>query len=281
MSQALVIGADGQLGHELVALLKAEGLTFYETTQKDLDITDKRAVDAIFYHLRPKVVYLCAAYTAVDAAEGEGKDLNWQVNVTGTENVVAAAERYGATLLFLSTDYIFNATDATPLAIDAPKEPINAYGRAKAEAENRIQAICKAYYIVRTSWVIGVYGKNFLKTMRHLGKSQDHLTVVNDQIGRPTWTKTLGEFLIYLVKEKAPYGIYHLGNSGTCSWYELAAYILKDQPVQVEPVSSSTYQRAAKRPAYSILDLSQTEALGFHPISWQQAVDEILHELNE
>ncbi|RLK63647.1 dTDP-4-dehydrorhamnose reductase [Atopobacter sp. AH10] len=280
MSQTLVIGADGQLGQELVALLKEKGMDFYETTRKDLDITDSKAVQAIFYHLKPKVVYLCAAYTAVDEAEGKGKKLNWQVNVEGTENVARAASKYGATLIFLSTDYIFNAKDDSPLAVDEKEEPINAYGLAKAEAERRIREICQAYYIVRTSWVIGVYGHNFLKTMCRLAKTNQQLTVVDDQRGRPTWTKTLGRFLIYLQESGADYGTYHLANEGSCSWYELASYILKDQAIEVVPVTSEAYKRPAKRPAYSILDLSKTKALGFKIETWQEAVDLILKDLS-
>ncbi|MQM88899.1 dTDP-4-dehydrorhamnose reductase [Lactobacillus buchneri] len=272
MMKILITGANGQLGTELRNLLDERGVDYDAFDAKDMDITDQQAVDAKFDALKPTVVYHCAAYTAVDKAEDEGKQVNWRVNEEGTRNVAAAAKRVGAKLVYISTDYVFDGTNSDEYQVDDPTNPKNEYGKAKLAGERAVKEKTDDYYIIRTSWVFGKYGKNFVYTMLRLAKDHDKLTVVDDQVGRPTWTRTLAEFMTYLVDHKAPFGIYQLSNEGSCSWYEFAKEILKNQDIDVAPVPSEAYPQKAYRPRYSIMSLDKAEETGFRIISWQEAL---------
>lgn len=272
MTKILITGANGQLGSELRNLLDERKIAYDAFDSKGLDITDKQAVDAKFNDLKPAVVYHCAAYTAVDNAEDEGKQTNWQVNEDGTRNVAEAAKRVGAKLVYISTDYVFDGTNPDEYQVDAPTSPKNEYGRAKLAGEQAVKGTLDNYYIIRTSWVFGKYGKNFVYTMLRLAKDHDKLTVVNDQFGRPTWTRTLAEFMTYLVDNDEPFGTYQLSNEGSCSWYEFAKEILKDEDVAVAPVLSEAYPQKAYRPRHSIMSLDKAEGTGFKIISWQEAL---------
>lgn len=272
MMKILITGANGQLGTELRNLLDERGVAYDAFDAKDMDITDQQAVDAKFDALKPTVVYHCAAYTAVDKAEDEGKQVNWRVNEEGTRNVAAAAKRVGAKLVYISTDYVFDGTNSDEYQVDDPTNPKNEYGKAKLAGERAVKEKTDDYYIIRTSWVFGKYGKNFVYTMLRLAKDHDKLTVVDDQVGRPTWTRTLAEFMTYLVDHKAPFGIYQLSNEGSCSWYEFAKEILKNQDIDVAPVPSEAYPQKAYRPRYSIMSLDKAEKTGFRIISWQEAL---------
>lgn len=272
MTKILITGANGQLGSELRNLLDERGVAYDAFDSKGLDITDKQAVDDKFDSLKPAVVYHCAAYTAVDNAEDEGKQANWQVNEDGTRNVAEAAKRVGAKLVYISTDYVFDGTNPGEYQVDAPTNPKNEYGKAKLAGEQAVKETLDDYYIIRTSWVFGKYGKNFVYTMLRLAKDHDKLTVVDDQFGRPTWTRTLAEFMTYLVDHDAAFGTYQLSNEGSCSWYEFASEILKDEHVEVAPVPSEAYPQKAYRPRHSIMSLSKAEETGFKIISWQEAL---------
>lgn len=279
MTKILITGANGQLGSELRNLLDERGMAYNAFDSKGLDITDKQAVDTKFDTLKPAVVYHCAAYTAVDNAEDEGKQANWQVNADGTRNVAEAAKRVGAKLVYISTDYVFDGTNPGEYQVDDPTNPKNEYGKAKLAGEQAVKETMDDYYIIRTSWVFGKYGKNFVYTMLRLAKTHDKLTVVDDQVGRPTWTRTLAEFMTYLVGHKAPFGTYQLSNEGSCSWYEFAKEILKDQNVEVAPVPSEAYPQKAYRPRHSIMSLDKAEETGFEIISWQEALDKFLKSI--
>ena len=272
MTKILITGANGQLGSELRDLLDERGVAYDAFDSKGLDITDKQAVDDKFDSLKPAVVYHCAAYTAVDNAEDEGKQANWQVNEDGTRNVAEAAKRVGAKLVYISTDYVFDGTNPGEYQVDAPTNPKNEYGKAKLAGEQAVKEALDDYYIIRTSWVFGKYGKNFVYTMLRLAKDHDKLTVVDDQFGRPTWTRTLAEFMTYLVDHDEAFGTYQLSNEGSCSWYEFASEILKDEKVEVAPVPSEAYPQKAYRPRHSIMSLSKAEETGFKIISWQEAL---------
>lgn len=272
MTKILITGANGQLGSELRNLLDERGVAYDAFDSKGLDITDKQAVDDKFDSLKPAVVYHCAAYTAVDNAEDEGKQANWQVNEDGTRNVAEAAKRVGAKLVYISTDYVFDGTNPGEYQVDAPTNPKNEYGKAKLAGEQAVKEALDDYYIIRTSWVFGKYGKNFVYTMLRLAKDHDKLTVVDDQFGRPTWTRTLAEFMTYLVDHDKAFGTYQLSNEGSCSWYEFASEILKDEKVEVAPVPSEAYPQKAYRPRHSIMSLSKAEETGFKIISWQEAL---------
>ncbi|MFY1068473.1 dTDP-4-dehydrorhamnose reductase [Enterococcus sp. AD013-P3] len=275
----LITGGNGQLGTELRKLLDEQQVTYVSTDSSEMDITDVKQTHQVIEELKPEVIYHCAAYTAVDKAEEESKALDELINVDGTRNVAEAAKAVGATLVYISTDYVFDGAkkEHTYKESDTPA-PLNEYGRTKLLGEQAVAAIMDNYYIIRTSWVFGNYGNNFVFTMQRLAKSHSKLTVVNDQFGRPTWTRTLAEFMTFVVQKQAPFGIYHLSNEGSCSWYEFAKEILKDTTVEVAPVTSAEYPQKARRPQYSVMDLSKAEALGFVIPTWQTALSEMLSE---
>lgn len=275
----LITGANGQLGTELRHLLDGRGIEYRATDAAELDITNADAVNSYFADYQPDVVYHCAAYTAVDKAEDEGKEINQKVNVDGTENLAKAAASVDATLIYISTDYVFDGDSDELYTVDHQPAPRNEYGRTKYEGELAVQKYAKKYYIIRTSWVFGEYGHNFVYTMLELAKTHDHLTVVDDQFGRPSWTKNLAEFMTYTVDQNLEYGIYHLSNDNSCNWYEFASEILKDKDVTVTPVTSAEYPQKAWRPRHSILDLSKTKATGFKIQSWQEALQLFLAEI--
>lgn len=277
----LITGAQGQLGTELCHLLDEKNIEYVGTGSSDLDITDNKAVADCFNEYRPELVYHCAAFTAVDAAEEEpGKTANQKVNVDGTKNIAEASEKIGATMVYISTDYVFDGKNEDMYTEDSIPNPQNEYGRAKLAGEKAVSEIMSKYYIIRTSWVFGEYGKNFVYTMLRLAETHDHLTVVNDQMGRPTWTRTLAEFMNYVVENNVPYGLYQLSNEGSCTWYEFAKEILKDKNIKIDPVTSDEYPQKAYRPRHSVMDLAKVENTGFEVINWQEALSSFLNNVN-
>ncbi len=274
----LVTGANGQLGTELRYLLDERNEDYVAVDVAEMDITDADKVEEVFSQVKPTLVYHCAAYTAVDAAEDEGKELNYAINVTGTENVAKAAAKYGATLVYISTDYVFDGEKPIGqewLETDTP-DPKTEYGRTKRLGEKAVEKYADKFYIIRTAWVFGNYGKNFVFTMQNLAKTHDTLTVVNDQHGRPTWTRTLAEFMTYLAENQKAFGYYHLSNDAKedTTWYDFAVEILKDSDVVVKPVDSSSFPAKAKRPLNSTMSLAKTKATGFVIPTWQEALQE-------
>ncbi|KRN33049.1 dTDP-4-dehydrorhamnose reductase [Liquorilactobacillus mali] len=276
----LVTGGSGQLGSELRYLLDEKKIEYVAPSSKELNITDEKSVMQYVEKLRPSVIYHCAAYTAVDAAEDDGKELNYLVNNVGTVNMAKAAAKVDATIVYISTDYVFdgNLTDGE-YTVEAQTNPLNEYGKAKLAGEKAIQNFASKYYIIRTSWVFGQYGKNFVFTMQRLAKQHPKVTVVADQFGRPTWTRTLAEFMTYAVENHVDYGIYHLSNDNTCTWYDFASEILKDEDVVVEPLTSEQFPQKATRPAHSIMDLSKVKSTGFKIPTWQDALNEMLNRM--
>lgn len=273
----LLTGGNGQLGTELRHLLDEKNLPYVSTDAKDLDITDAEKIMAYITELKPDVIFHCAAYTAVDKAEEEAKELDEKINVDGTRNVALAAKAVNAQFVYISTDYVFDGKNKNvEYEVDDQTNPLNEYGRTKLLGEKAVEEILEDYYIIRTSWVFGIYGHNFVFTMQRLAETRDKLTVVNDQFGRPTWTRTLAEFMVYVIEEKAPFGIYHLSNENSCSWYEFAKEILKDTDVEVAPVTSEEFPQKATRPQYSVMSLKKTEALGFVIPTWQEALAQML-----
>ncbi|MEY8462915.1 dTDP-4-dehydrorhamnose reductase [Streptococcus merionis] len=272
----LITGANGQLGTELRHLLDERGIAYVAADVAEMDITDAEKVTAFFAEVKPTVVYHCAAYTAVDAAEGEGKELNEKINVLGTENVAKAAAAHNAILVYISTDYVFEGQKPAglELEVDEPANPQTEYGRAKRLGEEAVECLTNKFYTVRTAWVFGNYGKNFVFTMQNLAETRDTLGVVNDQFGRPTWTRTLAEFMVYLVDTKQDYGYYHLSNDSEkgITWYDFAKEILKDKNVTVNPVTSDQFPAKAKRPLNSTMSLAKSKATGFVIPTWQEAL---------
>lgn len=281
MTEILITGATGQLGSELRNLLDERNVAYDAFDSHGLDITDEETVMKKVEELQPKVIYHCAAYTAVDNAEDQYKAANWQVNETGTQNIAQAAKKVGALLVYVSTDYVFDGINPGEYKEDDPTNPKNEYGKAKLAGEEIVKQTLDNYYIVRTSWVFGKYGRNFVYTMLRLAKDHDRLTVVNDQFGRPTWTRTLAEFVTYLVDNKSPYETYQLSNDDSCSWYEFAKEILADKDVEVAPVTSKEYPQKAYRPRHSIMSLEKAKATGYEIPTWQEALKEFMSDIED
>ncbi|MGT2772164.1 dTDP-4-dehydrorhamnose reductase [Streptococcus marimammalium] len=278
----LITGSKGQLGTELCHLLDERNVDYVAVDVSEMDITKEEQVESVFERVKPTLVYHCAAYTAVDAAEDEGKELDYAINVTGTEIIARASEKYGATLVYISTDYVFDGDKPIGeewLETDTPN-PKTEYGRTKRLGEEAVEKFSSQYYIIRTAWVFGNYGKNFVFTMQELAKKHSQLTVVNDQFGRPTWTRTLAEFMTYLTDNRKEFGYYHLSNDADkeTSWYDFAVEILKNTDIKVVPVDSSQFPAKAKRPFNSTMNLEKTKATGFEIPSWQDALKEFYRQ---
>ena len=280
MADYLITGSHGQLGTELSRLFDTKVIDYVGYDSNEMDITNRELVMNTIKEVHPKVIFHCAAFTAVDAAEDEKKEINWKVNVDGTKNVADAAATVGAKLVYISTDYVFDGTNLGEYQVDDMPNPKNEYGRAKLAGEQAVEKALDDYYIIRTSWVFGQYGHNFVFTMLKLAETHDKLTVVDDQVGRPTWTKTLAEFMLHLVQIKAPFGMYQLSNEGQCSWYEFAQEILKNKSVEVSPVTSEQYPQKAYRPRHSVMSLQKAKDTGFKIITWKEALNYFINKVD-
>ncbi|HCN75159.1 dTDP-4-dehydrorhamnose reductase [Pseudolactococcus plantarum] len=278
----LITGANGQLGTELRYLLDERGEEYVATDVAQLDITDVKQVNKAFDEIKPTLVYHCAAYTAVDKAEDEGKALDYAINVTGTENIAKATAAHNATLVYISTDYVFDGQKPVgeEWEVNDRPDPQTEYGRTKRLGEELVEKYAEKFYIIRTAWVFGNYGANFVFTMQKLAETHDALTVVNDQHGRPTWTRTLAEFMTYLTENQRDFGYYHLSNDAAedVTWYDFAVEILKDTAVEVKPVDSSQFPAKAKRPLNSTMSLTKAKATGFIIPTWQEALNAFYHQ---
>ena len=272
MGGYLVTGATGMLGTEIVAALAGREMT--AASRADLDITDAAAVDAaIAGH---DVVINCAAWTAVDAAEDHEDDAR-RINALGPELLAHAAKRHGATLVTISTDYVFNGHGTTPYAEEAPRDPVSAYGRTKAEGEQlAIAAHSDGTIVVRTAWLYGAGGPNFVKTMLRLAGERETLTVVDDQVGQPTWARDLAVQIVALLDTGTRSGIFHGTNSGQTSWWGFARAIFSEaglDPQRVHPVESAAFPQKAPRPAYSVLGHDAWASTGLEPMrNWADAL---------
>lgn len=272
----LVTGAKGQLGNEVLKVLNNEEI--YGFGKEEMDITDFIQTQAKIKEIQPHVVIHCAAYTNVDGCESD-VDLAFQVNSKGAENVARACLNAGAEMVYVSTDYVFDGSKGEPYYETDLPNPINVYGKSKLAGEESVKTVLSKYYIVRTAWVYGIQGKNFVKTMLELSKKQDTINVVNDQIGSPTYAFDLAQAIAVLINSKK-YGIYHITNSGECSWYEFAKKIfeLKGINIQVNPITSQQLNRPAKRPSYSVLKNFNLETnLGYKMRRWDRALEDFLN----
>nr|AAD19916.1 dTDP-L-rhamnose synthase [Streptococcus pneumoniae] len=274
----LITGANGQLGTELRYLLNERNVDYVAVDVTEMDITNSEMVEKVFAEVKPTLVYHCAAYTAVDAAEDEGKELDFAINVTGTENVAKGSEKYGAILVYISTDYVFDGKKPVgqEWEVDDIPDPQTEYGRTKRMGEELVENLTSQHYIIRTAWVFGNYGRNFVFTMQSLAETHKTLTVVSDQYGRPTWTRTLAEFMTYVTENQKEYGYYHLSNDAAedTTWYDFASEILKESDVELLPVDSSKFPAKAKRPLNSTMSLAKAKATGFVIPTWQDALKE-------
>ncbi|MCQ2009537.1 dTDP-4-dehydrorhamnose reductase [Sporolactobacillus sp. STSJ-5] len=277
-NKVLVTGGHGQLGTELTLMLQEKGFETYNLGHQELDITDLDQVRQVFGEIKPDVVCHTAAYTAVDQAETD-RDGAFLVNAIGTRNVALASEEIGAKLVYVSTDYVFNGEKKSAYSeFDFPS-PLGVYGQSKYAGEQFVHDFHSKFFITRTSWVYGQYGGNFVKTMLNLAETNDQLKVVNDQRGCPTYTKDLAEKIIELFQTDK-YGVYHLSNSGSCTWYEFAKAIfeIKGINVTVNPCTTEEFPRPAKRPKNSEFEHLALSLNGFKTVRpWYWAIEEFLN----
>jgi dTDP-4-dehydrorhamnose reductase len=250
--RVLITGANGMLGRDLQQVLAGHVVT--ALARADLDVTDAAAVAAaVRGH---DAVVNCAAYTKVDDAEAH-EDQAYAVNATGTANLAAACAETGARFVTISTDYVFDGNATAPYAEDLPRDPINAYGRTKAAGEElALAAYPTGTYVIRTAWLYGAHGPNFAQTMLNLAKSKETWSVVDDQVGQPTWTADLAAQIVGLLEADAPAGISHGTNPGQATWYGFARAVLEESgldPERITPTDSTAFVRPAPRPAYSVL----------------------------
>ena len=280
--KVLVTGVKGQLGYDVVNELRKRDIEPIGVDIQEMDITDADSVDRVITASQADAVIHCAAYTAVDAAE-DNQEICHKVNVDGTQNIATVCKKLGIKMMYISTDYVFDGQGTRPWEPEDERHPLNVYGQTKYEGELAIQNTLDEYFIVRIAWVFGVNGKNFIKTMLNLAETHDHLTVVNDQYGSPTYTYDLARLLVDMIVTNK-YGIYHATNEGICTWYEFACEIFRQAGVQVEvePVSSEAFPAKAKRPSNSRMSKDKLEQNGFRRLpAWQDAVGRYLKELGK
>ena len=271
--KVLVTGVKGQLGYDVVNELEKRGHEAIGVDIEEMDITDAEAVRADITAAGVDAVIHCAAYTAVDAAE-DNEDICRKVNAQGTDNIAKVCKALDIKMIYISTDYVFDGEGERPWEPDDKQNPQSVYGQTKYEGELAVMNNLDKYFIVRIAWVFGVNGKNFIKTMLSLAETRDSLTVVNDQIGSPTYTFDLAVLLVDMV-ETEKYGIYHATNEGLCSWYDFAVEIFKEAnvPMEVAPVSSAEFKAKAKRPSNSRMSKDKLVANGFNRLpTWQDAL---------
>lgn len=276
MKTVLVTGANGQLGKSIHRISSDyPELTFVFTDVAELDITNGKAVDAFFKSNKIAYCINCAAYTAVDKAEEE-VDKAFLINATAAKNLAESCRNSGAVLIHVSTDFVFDGTKGAPYTEEDTPNPLSMYGKSKLKGEAYIQEIWDKHFIVRTSWLYSEYGNNFVKTMLRLAETRDEISVVNDQIGSPTYAGDLASFLLEIInKPSKDYGIYHYSNEGSISWYDFAVEIFKQhkKAVGVSPIPASAYPTAAKRPAYSAMDLTKAKITFGNTVPlWKQRI---------
>lgn len=292
--KVFVTGVKGQLGYDVVNELKKRNHEAIGVDIEEMDITDKASVDRVIKEAKPDAVIHCAAWTAVDAAEDEDKKEKVRlVNAVGTQYIANVCKELNIKMMYISTDYVFDGQGETPWDPDCKDyKPLNVYGQTKLEGELAVSNTLSDYFIIRIAWVFGKNGKNFIKTMLNVGKTHDTLTVVNDQIGTPTYTYDLARLLVDMI-ETEKYGYYHATNEGGyISWHTFACEIFRQAAAMghpeydkdhltVLPVTTAEYGISkAKRPFNSRLDKSKLVQNGFTPLpTWQDALERYLKEI--
>ena len=278
----LVTGVKGQLGHDVVNEMVKRGLEPVGVDLEEMDITDAGACRKVITESKVDAVIHCAAYTAVDAAE-DNVDVCRKVNADGTRNIAEVCRDLDIKMMYISTDYVFDGQGTRPWEPDDERHPFNVYGQTKYEGELAVEELVKKFFIVRIAWVFGVNGKNFIKTMLRIGKERGAATVVDDQIGSPTYTYDLARLLVDMIQTEK-YGRYHATNEGLCSWYEFACEIFRQagmDEVKVTPVPTSGYPASkAKRPMNSRISKEKLTENGFERLpDWKDAVGRYLKEI--
>jgi dTDP-4-dehydrorhamnose reductase len=278
----LVTGYTGQLGFDVVREGLIRGIDMIGVGSKDLDITDERAVYQYVNELKPNAIIHSAAYTAVDKAEDD-KEACWRANVEGTKYLATVAKKLNSKFMYISTDYVFDGQGDIPFTENDLTNPIGYYGKTKLEGEKVVESLLNEWYIVRISWVFGINGSNFIKTMLRLAETHEELNVVDDQVGSPTYTFDLAKLLINMIQSDK-YGVYHVSNEGFCSWAEFAKEIFRqaDKKVKVNPIKTEEYPTRAVRPKNSRLSKQKLIDNGFEPLpKWQEALQHYIKHLLE
>jgi dTDP-4-dehydrorhamnose reductase len=273
----LVTGGAGMLGQAVAAVATRLGHEVVALSRTELDITDADHVRRVVTAAEPRAIVNCAAWTDVDGAE-TAEAAATAVNGAGPGNLARAVAESGARLVHVSTDYVFDGTKRAPWVESDPVGPIGAYGRSKLDGELEVAAAAGDHAIVRTAWLFGAGGRNFVDTMLALGRERDEVEVVTDQVGSPTWSAHLAEALVELAERRGDIGIFHAAGTGACSWYELAVEVFDRGGVRcrVLPTTSERYSRPAPRPAYSVLASERDEVPVLPP--WQEGVAAYLAE---
>ncbi|MBS5587986.1 MAG: dTDP-4-dehydrorhamnose reductase [[Clostridium] spiroforme] len=277
----LVTGVKGQLGYDIVNECKNRNIEAIGVDVEEMDITDAKKVEEVIKSGNYDTVVHCAAWTAVDKAEDEIEACT-KVNVDGTKNIANVCKELNIPMMYFSTDYVFDGQGNQPWHEYDKRNPLNVYGQTKYEGELAVEALEK-HFIVRIAWVFGVNGNNFIKTMLRLGKERGAVSVVDDQIGSPTYTYDLSKLVVDMIQTDK-YGTYHATNEGLCSWYEFACEIFKQAKLDVEvtPVDSSAFPAKAKRPNNSRMSKEMLDKNGFKRLPlWQDALSRYLKELEK
>ena len=277
MNNILVTGSTGQLGSDVVKELLKRGYSTLSPNRSESNLCSEDNIRNYILNSNCEAIVHCAAYTQVDKAEDE-KDLCIKINATATKHIAKCAKILDIPMIYISTDYVFDGTKDGEYTENDETNPINIYGESKLAGEKYVQEILDKYYIVRTSWVFNINGKNFIETMLRLSKANNQLSIVNDQIGSPTYTKDLSRLLVDML-ETSKYGLYHATNEGYCSWYEFANTIFKlaNINIDIKAINSNEYASRAKRPMNSKLSKDKLIEYGFKPLPhWEDALKDYL-----
>jgi dTDP-4-dehydrorhamnose reductase len=278
----LITGAAGQLGHDLLRILETtKDYKVIATGRHNLDITDYAKVKGFISDARPDIIIHAAAFTTVDQCEIQ-RDLAFKVNALGARNVASSARHIGAKLVYISTDYVFDGTKEGPYREFDTPNPLNVYGQSKLLGEQFVKEQTSRFFIIRTAWLYGIEGRNFVKTMLQLGSKGQELRVVNDQRGTPSCATDLAREIVQIMTTEL-YGTYHCTSQGECTWYDFAVEIFRcaNLEVKIRPVSTEEYPRPAKRPKNSVLDnyLLRLQGLDIMP-DWRDALNLFMRENN-
>lgn len=277
--KVLVTGVKGQLGYDIVKECEKRNIDAVGVDIEEMDITDPTQVEKVIKEAQVDAVIHCAAWTAVDKAEEE-IDLCRKVNKDGPANIAKVCEELDLPMMYFSTDYVFNGLGEEPWMEYEEREPLNVYGLTKYEGELEVERL-KKYFTIRISWVFGLNGNNFIKTMLRLGKERGEVNVVNDQVGSPTYTYDLAKLCVDMIQTDK-YGTYHATNQGYCSWYEFACEIFRQagMDVKVNPVTSDAFPAKAVRPKNSRMNQTELDRNGFDRLpTWQNALERYLKEI--
>lgn len=282
MNQILLLGGSGILGSEVIKCINFEGYEYLAPTSTNLDVRKKEQLYDFIAQLKPSWIINCAAWTNVDGAESSFREAR-ELNSIAVKSLGTAANLYGCKVIHISTDYVFDGESSTPYDENSPVNPVNKYGASKLEGENALLVVAPNSYVIRTSWLYGASGKNFVKTIAGKAIQNEEARVVNDQVGSPTSARDLAGAIMSIVNNQPEPGIYNYSNDGRCSWFEFAQRIygrVGANPTLVLPISSDSLNLIARRPRFSLLSKEKWKSLGLAEVpSWEDSLDLVLVEI--